>query len=172
VINNYYYFAVHHKPQITVSYDNDTSTELYSDDYNDADNGTFIYMNFANYGISSAAVSQTGSGSFSSTTGEIYPKEKLHGSYYVAAKTMSYFFSNPNQTKIEFSTFVNNGVVEFLGDTGLSPVIMPFFYWDIDLTDFEPQTGVFSNLPTKYEMIKCTVKKDEIAELTLLSRTE
>jgi|GEM_PF-4032313 len=170
--SNYYYFAVHHKPQITVSYDNDTSTELYSDDYNDADNGTFIYMNFANYGISSAAVSQTGSGSFSSTTGEIYPKEKLHGSYYVAAKTMSYFFSNPNQTKIEFSTFVNNGVVEFLGDTGLSPVIMPFFYWDIDLTDFEPQTGVFSNLPTKYEMIKCTVKKDEIAELTLLSRTE
>lgn len=170
--SNYYYFAVHHKPQITVSYDNDTSTELYSDDYNDADNGTFIYMNFANYGISSAAVSQTGSGSYSLTTGEIYPKEKLHGSYYVAAKTMSYFFSNPNQTKIEFSTFVNNGVVEFLGDTGISPVIMPFFYWDIDLTDFEPQTGVFSNLPTKYEMIKCTVKKDEIAELTLLSRTE
>ena len=171
--SNYYYFTVHHKPKITVSYDNDANTELYSDDYNDADNGTFIYMNFGNYGISSAPVSQTGAQGYAiSTGGELYPKDKIHGSYYVSAKTMSYFFSNPNQTKIEFSTFLNNGVVELLPDNGFSPVIMPFFYWNIDLTDFEPQTGVFSNLPTKYEMIKCTVKKDEMAELTLLSRTE
>jgi hypothetical protein len=167
--NNYYYLCVHHKPQITVSYDNDTSTILYSDDYNDAENGTKKQIMYAGYGVNKAAGDQLGDEWY---IPEQFPISEVYGSYYVAAKTMSYFFSNPNQTKIEFSTFVNNGVVEFLGDTGLSPVIMPFFYWDIDLTDFEPQTGVFSNLPTKYEMIKCTVKKDEMAELTLLSRTE
>jgi hypothetical protein len=149
-ISGDYIITVHHNPQITVSYDNDTDTDLYSDDYNDAPIGIYD-----NVGINAKE--------WKGDTG---------GSYYVSAKTMSYFFSNPNQTKIEFSTFLNNGVIESIGDTGLSPVIMPFFYWNIDLTDFEPQTGVFSNLPTKYEMIKCTVKKDEMAELTLLSRTE
>lgn len=167
--NNYYYLCVHHNPQITVSYDNDTDTELYSDAYNDAESGTKKQIMYAGYGVNKAAGEQSGDEWY---VPEQFPISEVYGSYYVSAKTMSYFFSNPNQTKIEFSTFLNNGVVEFIGDTGLSPVIMPFFYWNIDLTDFEPQTGVFSNLPTKYEMIKCTVKKDEMAELTLLSRTE
>jgi hypothetical protein len=167
---SFYYIAVHHRPRIEVSYNNDTDTVIYSDSYNDAQTGTKTFLEYANYGINKAGFIDEDVNLH--TPSEDYFPSEIYGSYYVSAKTMSYFFSNPNQTKIEFSTFLNNGVVEFIGDTGLSPVIMPFFYWNIDLTDFEPQTGVFSNLPTKYEMIKCTVKKDEMAELTLLSRTE
>ena len=53
-----------------------------------------------------------------------------------------------------------------------SPFMYPLFdYFTVDLSTLEPATGVFSEIPTKYEIISSKfTKENEMCEITLLSR--
>jgi hypothetical protein len=142
------YIHVHTSPKFEIS------TTISSDDYV---NVYDEYPLFVDFGLDS----------------EIFTSGNINGSYYIAAKTLSSLFSNNYQTKIEATIPINVGTYyDETNEYVVCPYINPIIYVNYDFSDIEPKTGIFSELPTKYEFVTSKITKDEKCEFTLLSRID
>lgn len=153
-----YYINVHHAPKIEIS------STISSDDYTGvySSTGTGGYNYFLNYGLEQDIYNYTGN---------VY--NLLTGLYYVSAKTLSSLFSNNYQTKIEAKIPIDVGTYyDETNEYVVCPYINPLVYVNYDFSDIEPKTGIFSELPTKYEFVTSKITKDEKCEFTLLSRVD
>ena len=140
------YIHVHTSPKFVLS--STVSSDDYVSVYDD-------YPLFVDFGLQS----------------EVPTSGAVSGSYYIAAKTLSALFSNKYQTKIEgIALLSTQSFYDSENSVVVCPYINPSLYVNFDFANYEPQSGVFSELPTKYEFVSSKITKDEYCEFVLLSR--